>query len=88
MVSNQNDETVRLVLVRGTYSSWIGTVAPMTSQAIMIPADVPGGGGAITIRVLAITGQEWDARGIVPHGGTTISLQVERDLRGSTWTVR
>ena len=88
LVSNQNDETVRLLLTRGAYSSWIGTVAPMTSQAIIIAADVPGGGGGMTIRVLSVAGGEWDARGIVPRGGSTIQLDVERDLRGSSWSMR
>lgn len=87
-VENQNDEAVRVFVVRGANGGWIGTVSPMTSQTLQIPADIPGGGGAITFRVLTIGGQEWDARGIVPRGGSTIRLEIAREIRLSNWSMR
>src|SRR5512140_3536936 len=88
LISNQNDETVRLILERGSTSAWLTTVPSMPSQAINLPADIPGGGGGITIRVRTLNGQEWDARGILPNGGTTIRLDIDHNLRMSTWTQR
>ncbi len=88
LVDNQNDEAVRVFLYRGANAGWIGTVSPMTSQAIRIPADLPGGGGGLTIRVETISGQIWDARGIVPQGGATVRLDIDRELRMSTWSMK
>jgi hypothetical protein len=86
VVNNENDQAVRVILHRGANTEWIGTVASMSTQAMRIPADIPGGGGAFTIRVLTIGGQEWDARGIVPQGGSTVRVHVDRVLRMSTWS--
>jgi hypothetical protein len=88
LVDNQNDEAVRVFMMRGAGASWIGTVSPMTSQALVIPADVPGGGGAMTIRVLTLSGQSWDVRGIVPKGGATLKLDIGREIKLSNWSMR
>ncbi len=88
LVDNQNDDAVRVFLYRGANAGWIGTVASMTSQAIRIPADLPGGGGGLTIRFQTLSGQVWDARGIVPQGGATVRLDIDRDLKMSTWSMK
>ncbi len=88
LVDNQNDDGVRVFLFRGANAGWIGTVASMTSQAIRIPADLPGGGGGLTIRFQTLGGQVWDARGIVPQGGATVRVEIDRELRMSTWTMK